>query len=948
MHGHQRTLSYPEDIPPPSERLLRIIIDSVPVQIFTAEPGTGKITWINSKFMVYRGQEARYVLNQPWQAIHPDDREDFLASWNRSLRTAQQLQQKVRLQRFDGNYRWFYLRAAPLKDKQQKIVHWIGTMMDFHEQNLAQETAAKQHEVTASEAKYRALANSSPQIVFAANRAEGITFANTRWTFYSGQSEAQANGVGFMDHIHPEDIAKCKLPFFGDNADTPTNIPLTVTPGLSRATSGSATSSSDDSAETAKATKMPNVTASPRPLPRRKLSELTDVGILKFTRDADGRPSYSTEIRLRSKDGDYKWHLVRVLLSDPLLQHDGNGETWYGTCTDISDHKALERDLKRTMDEKSRFLSNMSHEIRTPLNGITGMVNFLIDSSLTSEQLEHVNIIRTSTEGLRGLIDDILDLSKAEAGMIQLNPAWFYPRSLLEEVNDLTSTMAIDKGLELNYVVEDDVPAQVKGDRFRVRQILLNLVGNGIKFTTKGEVCIRCSVQDDVEHALEEDQLYMKFQIIDTGRGFSNEEAEQLFKRFSQIDGSSTRQHGGTGLGLVISRQLSELHGGDMRATSVPGQGSTFTCWIKVGLPTSSDVPPTPMPTPGGFNIPILPVSTAPSPNVFGTTSAKPSPKLGVGHIQSPSIYGSPLEIERLSSAASSTSSDPSLASISRASTLQSIRSSASSILQDQALAAPPMSLALPGTAKNPSISSNSSGTDSSSLRSIDTDASANQSRAAMPPMHSIFIVCALQYSREATIKHIERTLPTNVPHQITAEADLTVARSMLSGENPIIFTHVVILLHDIEDILILIQQIVKSQAHHSTGIVVITDLQQKRQIMGRGPTEVLERLAAERKLQFVFKPLKPSRFAHIFDPQKEREMSLDRNHDSAQQVALTQKQVFEELTLKLGNRGKRVLLVEDNKTNQLVRIIERLVLLNANDMLIGCSQIPGQSVHCC
>jgi PAS domain S-box-containing protein len=545
--AHARKGSYPEDMPPPSERLLRTIIDSVPVQIFTAQPETGTLSWVNSKFLVYRGQEPRQVLQDPWQAIHPDDRNEFLPAWHRSLRTNQQLQQKVRLQRFDGGYRWFYVRAAPLRDKRQKVVHWIGTMMDFHEQQIAEINSARQQETAASEAKYRTLANSSPQIVFAVNRVKGITFCNTQWMHYSGQTEAQALGVGFMDHVHPDDLAKCRLPVFDGESNTPKNVPTSVPAEPKRTTSMSTTS--DDSSETEKGGgNRSDFASSPvGHMPQRKLSELASVGILKVSRDADGRPSYSTEVRLKSKDGDYRWHLVRVLRAEHTVLPNEE-ETWYGTCTDINDHKTLERDLKENMDEKSRFLSNMSHEIRTPLNGITGMVNFLIDSSLTAEQMEHVNIIRASTEGLRGLINDILDLSKAEAGMIQLSMDWLYVRALIEEVNDLTSAMAIDKGLELNYVVEEDVPPQIKGDRFRIRQILLNIVGNAIKFTQTGEVFVRCCLQTDTVD-LEENEAFINFEIVDTGRGFTDAEAEYLFKRFSQIDGSSTRQHGGTGLG---------------------------------------------------------------------------------------------------------------------------------------------------------------------------------------------------------------------------------------------------------------------------------------------------------------------------------------------------------------------------------------------------------------
>ncbi|GME24300.1 PAS domain-containing protein [Neofusicoccum parvum] len=327
-------------------------------------------------------------------------------------------------------------------------------------------------------------------------------------------------------------------------------------------------------------------------MPQTRLSKLADTGILKVTRDSDGRPSYSTEVRLRSKDGTYHWHLVRILLAEPVLQGEEEEETWYGTCTDINDHKLLEQTLKETMDAKSRFLSNMSHEIRTPLNGITGMVNFLIDSNLTSEQMEHVNIIRNSTEGLRDLINDILDLSKVEAGMITLAMDWMHVRSLIEEVNDLTSAMAINKGLELNYIVEEDVPSMVKGDRFRIRQVLLNVVGNAIKFTQRGEVFVRCRIAGDQESVATGKESLVQFDVIDTGSGFTEKEAEFLFKRFSQIDGSSTRQHGGTGLGLAISMQLVELHGGKMKASSVPGKGSTFTFTIKFTLPSKSEHPP--------------------------------------------------------------------------------------------------------------------------------------------------------------------------------------------------------------------------------------------------------------------------------------------------------------------------------------------------------------------
>ena len=920
-----RRTSQQEDIPPPSERLLRTIIDSVPVQIFTAEPETGRLTWVNQKFMIYRGQEARQVLSEPWQAIHPDDLKEFMTTWQRSLRTTQQLQQKVRLERFDGSYRWFYVRAAPLKDKRQKIVHWIGTLMDFHEQHIAEVNSARQHETAASEAKYRALANSSPQIVFAVSKVKGVIFCNTQWVHFSGQSEAHALGVGFMDHVHPDDLAKCRLPTFEEGTDIANNVPQSMPPDLLR--NPSATSSSGSS-ETEKGHSSPDSTPMGAQLPQRKLSELATTGILKASRDADGRPSYSTEVRLKSKDGEYRWHLVRVLLAEPLGQHDTDEETWYGTCTDINDHKMLERDLKETMDEKSRFLSNMSHEIRTPLNGITGMVNFLIDSSLTTEQLEHVNIIRSSTEGLRGLINDILDLSKAEAGMIQLNMDWLYVRALIEEVNDLTSTMAIDKGLELNYLVEEDVPSQTKGDRFRIRQILLNIVGNAIKFTQKGEVFIRCSLPKSSQPELAKNEVYIRFDVMDTGQSFSDKEAEYLFKRFSQVDGSSTRQHGGTGLGLVISRQLAQLHGGDMSAKGSPGKGSTFTFYIKATLPTQNNKPPPPPATPGIVNIPILPLppgpGSIPSPTTVskmskaaaasfaGDNQPRPSPKFALEHTETPSPYAAP------SPSTSSASSDPSVRSAARTSSLRSERSSASSFVPDPSMStAPPMKLALPTGPRRSTAE-----LEAARSTSIDGPArSLSPGEHVFPPMFSILVLCPLAYSREATVQHITKTLPKNIPSQITARESLSECRDMIGGDDPVIFTHIVVVLQDIDEIVALVRLVLTTPSYQGTEIVVITDLAQRRNIIEKTPSLNYEQLAQQRRLRFVFKPLKPSRFASIFDPQKEREMSTDRNQDSAQQVAWTQKQVFENLTSKLGNRGKRVLLVEDNRTNQLVSV---------------------------
>ncbi len=936
-YARRNSITETLDMPPPSESLLRTIIDSLPVQIFTAAPNTGAITWVNSKFLIYRGQNSRQVLQNPWDAIHPDDRESYLKEWNNCLRTGQQLQKKVRMQRFDECYRWFYVRVAPLKNKRQQIVHWIGTNMDFHEQHLAEMNSARQQEIAASEAKYKALANSSPQIVFVVSNRRGLTFCNSQWISFSGQTEAQAHGNGFLEHVHPEDVIKCKLPDL--NEDGIANVPTT----LPKEDNSNDSTLSDASSETVTSPGAPS--PGKMDLPQAKLSELASTGILRIAKDADGRASYSTEVRLRNRNGDFRWHLVRILLEKSLAE-DNEEETWYGTATDINDHKLLEQTLKETMDAKSKFLSNMSHEIRTPLNGISGMVNFLLDSILNAEQLEHVNIIKASTDSLLNLINDILDLSKVEAGMIKLSMDWLHLPSLIEEVNDLNMGLAIQKGLELNYLVEEGVPSMVKGDKFRIRQVLLNVVGNAIKFTSKGEVFVRCRLQpSERAGSLKENETMIRFEVVDTGAGFTEAEAKYLFKRFSQIDASSTRQHGGTGLGLAISMQFVELHGGRMNAQSIPNKGSTFFFTIKFGLPTADDFPKpqvstpvTPAFEPQSAVPPILSQTSLPSPlQKFIQTQAPSSPHIkrvsSVSSersepLKSPAPSLSASDRSRDSPSLSSGSSDHSLtsASLTGWSSLRSERSSASSFLQEVSFPSDSnIKLALPSKRSDDPRDA-LSGDSSTSLDSDQTKRPTSPPHslsplgsALQPPMFSILVICPLVHSREATIRHIKNTLPESIPHQVTGQSSVADAQRMISGDDPMLFTHIVLVLHDTSEVHVIMDQVYSSATFSNTSIVVVSDPSQKKELMKEAPAYDYEQLHINRRLQFIYRPLKPSKFAVIFDPQKEREMSTDRNQDSAQQVVVSQKLIFDELKRRVGGRGLKVLLVEDNKINQTV-----------------------------
>ena len=238
---------------------------------------------------------------------------------------------------------------------------------------------------------------------------------------------------------------------------------------------------------------------------------------------------------------------------------------------------------------KSQFLANMSHEIRTPMNGVLGMAELLAETGLSDKQRRLVGMIQASGESLLTIINDILDYSKIEAGRLDLEKVEFAPLAVLEDMTELLAARAQAKGLELIVRADDDAPAWVSGDPHRLRQVLLNLVGNAIKFTHVGEVVVRCMRERSAAGPDGQDML--RFEVSDTGIGIPPEKTARLFQAFAQADGSTTRRFGGTGLGLVIAKELAQLMGGDIGVESQPHRGSTFWFTIRVANPHSPTGP---------------------------------------------------------------------------------------------------------------------------------------------------------------------------------------------------------------------------------------------------------------------------------------------------------------------------------------------------------------------
>ncbi len=345
-----------------------------------------------------------------------------------------------------------------------------------------------------------------------------------------------------------------------------------------------------------------------------------------------GRGPYDVEYRVRRLDGVYRWFKTRGV---PIRDSEGSIFKWFGTCTDITDAKLAAEELRLAKEvaesanrAKDEFLANVSHEIRTPMNAILGMTELTLDTPLTDDQRQCLKTVKSAADNLLGIINDLLDFSKIEAGKLELEPADFSLRAALGDTLRTLAMRAHKKGLELVSHVQPGHARRLVGDAGRLRQVLLNLIGNAIKFTEKGEVVVRVSVdketrrQGDKETGGQGDRetendsasislspcllVSLSFEVRDTGIGIPQDRQEKIFRAFEQEDTSTTRKYGGTGLGLTIAARLVALMGGTITVDSEPGRGSTFTFTAQFGRQSHPTEPVASLPLVLLDNLPVL------------------------------------------------------------------------------------------------------------------------------------------------------------------------------------------------------------------------------------------------------------------------------------------------------------------------------------------------------
>ena len=502
-------------------------------------------TWLSESTHLlfrYHAEEVEYKLDWWLSRIHPEEQESVIASVHAALERCDQVWTgEYRFRRGDGSYAHVFDRGFALYDEKRQPLRMVGSMMDITEIKRVKEELEKAKEAAeeSERDKSAALTALRHQMTVREQMEEG------RQKFVSlVENSCDYIGMAGLDRkVIYINKAGRELVGLETEADvTSITIPDCCFP---------------DSVKLLEEELLPSVMAKGQ-----------WVGEFQLRHFQTNEPiEMLANVFIVRRPGDESPLCLATVMSD------------------ITQRKRVEKDLQRAKEaaetanrSKSEFLANMSHEIRTPMNGVLGMTELALDTDLTPEQRSYLGTVKVSGEHLLKLINDILDFSKIEAGKLELDPHDFRLRDVLGDMMKALALRAHEKGLELTCHVVPDVPDLLVGDALRLRQILVNLTGNAIKFTPKGEVAVNISADDTLG-----DGVRLRFAIRDSGIGIPADRQAVIFTAFTQADGSTTRQYGGTGLGLAISAQLVEMMDGRLEVESEAGKGSTFTFTARFG-----------------------------------------------------------------------------------------------------------------------------------------------------------------------------------------------------------------------------------------------------------------------------------------------------------------------------------------------------------------------------
>ncbi|RYZ75574.1 MAG: response regulator, partial [Proteobacteria bacterium] len=580
---------------------------------------------------------------------HPDDLEGAVERWNRSVATGTEYYTEFRIRGKNGLYRWVAARAVPLKDKNNRVQKWYGTNADIHDvKALSHELESAHLQLESEKEKFETIfadsstsmavlqgplfvyENANPSYLRLFNNRDllGRPFLQALPELEGQQFPMQAKKVFETGEPYIEVEAKAYLMrtdqgpleerYFDqsytrmlDGTGQPYGVFIHATEVTDRVM---ARRKYEETAERFRiAVESANmgtwevipqtgvVDWSPRTselfgVPKEKQLHLSEAVVnihpddidrvnkaIAAATDPNGDGAYEIEYRVVKPDGQSRW---LSLLGKSFFADTPEGRQvtrFSGTVLDVTDRMTAEVELRDAKERaelasaaKSSFLANMSHEIRTPLGAIMGFVSLIKDETLNPQTLlQYVNVIERNSAQLMRIIDDILDLSKVEAGMMLIEHINFSLVELLSDFSSLMGFRAREKGIIFELRAKTELPSIISSDPTRIRQILTNIVGNAIKFTERGSVVLNVCFADGK----------LEFEVIDTGRGISADQSERLFQPFTQADPSTTRKYGGTGLGLVLTRRLSEAMGGTFElVTSELERGSTFRSVIEVQL----------------------------------------------------------------------------------------------------------------------------------------------------------------------------------------------------------------------------------------------------------------------------------------------------------------------------------------------------------------------------